>query len=116
MVEITDSGYPKKDEIIHASDVGKTFTGIKTTPSSSDNIKTVYLTRRSDEDDKEVINYCVNTLESSSASTYVSVKAAKSSLQTLANEHHTHTSSSFTELSGWSITESPDKSLVFSVG
>lgn len=116
MAEITDSGYPKKDEVIHASDVGKTFTGIKTTPSSSDNIKTVYLTRRSDEDDKEVISYCVNTLESSSASTYVSVKAAKSSLQTLANEYHTHTSSNFTELNGWSIAESSDKSLVFSVG
>lgn len=113
---MADSGYPKKDEVIHASDVGKTFTGIKTTPSSSDNIKTVYLMRRSDEDDKEAINYCVNTLESSSASTYVSAKAAKSSLQTLANEYHTHTSSNFTELSGWSITESSDKSLVFSVG
>ena len=116
MAEIPESGYPKKDEVIHASDVGETFIGVKTTPSSSDNIKTVYLTRRSDEDDKEVINYCVNTLESSSTSTYVSVKAAKASLQTLANEHHTHASSDFTELSGWSITESSDKSLVFSVG
>ena len=30
MAEITDSGYPKKDEVIHASDVGETFADMAT--------------------------------------------------------------------------------------
>lgn len=114
---ITESGYPKKGEVIHATDVGKTFTGTTTTTSSSGNIKTVYLTRRDGTDAKEVINYCVNTLESSSTGAYstcMTVKAARASLSSRADVWHTHHTSDFSEFQGWSIQVDSSGRLVFS--
>lgn len=118
MAEITDSGYPKKDEVIHASDVGETFADMTTWALVGGPWKeyTKKLIRRNG-DEVSAINYIEGSLDSkASGRVFMSVGTAKSSLQTLANEHHTHTSSNFTELSGWSITESSDKSLVFSAG
>ena len=115
---MADSGYPKKDEIIHASDVGETFVGVTTSRSVFDSwtLYTASLTRRND-GLVPAIGYVTGSLdESTPEASFITIGTAKSSLQKLANEHHTHTTSDFTELSGWSITESPDKSLVFSVG
>ena len=115
---VTDSGYPKKDEIIHASDVGETFVGVTTSKSISDSwtLHAVNLIRRND-GTVPAIGYVTGSLdESTPGASFVTVGMTKSHLQNFANEYHTHTSSNFTELSGWSITESSDKSLVFSVG
>lgn len=114
---MADSGYPKKGEVIHASDVGETFVKVETT-AVIDPPRVLYIAELVRRDDTKVtaITYVSGSLDNTTESDFVDVGTAKSSLQTLANEHHTHTSSNFTELSGWSITESPDKSLVFSVG
>ena len=115
---MADSEYPKKDEIIHASDVGKTFVKVETVESSTDlwTLYTPSLVRRND-DVVDALTYVDGFLvDGIPGSAFMNVRTAKASLQTLANEHHTHASSDFTELSGWSITESSDKSLVFSVG
>ena len=116
---MADSGYPKKDEIIHASDVGKTFVKVKETIEFPTDLWTLYtpsLVRRND-DVVDALTYVDGFLvDGMPGSAFMNVRTAKASLQTLANEHHTHASSDFTELSGWSIAESSDKSLVFSVG
>ena len=117
---ITESGYPKKGEVIHAGDVASHFTDVSTPTSSSGNIKTVYLTRRNEKDaDKaEVINWCVNTLETSTTNTWptcVSAKAARAKLAEKASAQHTHPASQFTEFQNWSIQDnSSDGRLVFS--
>ena len=118
MAEITDSGYPKKDEVIHAGDVGETFADTATWVLVGGPWKEYMekLVRRNG-DEVSTISYIEGSLDSKApGGVFMSVGTAKSSLQTLANEYHTHTSSNFTELNGWSITESSDKSLVFSVG
>lgn len=115
---MADSGYPKKGEVIHASDVGKTFVKVGTYDFPAD-LWTRYtkeLVRRNDET-VDALTYIDGFLDSSvPGSLFMTVATAKSHLRALANEHHTHASSDFTELSGWSIIESSDKSLVFSVG
>ena len=114
---MADSGYPKKDEIIHASDVDKTFVGVVTTPdSSSDWTYKTSLVRRND-DVVDALTYADSFLDSDTpGSAFMTTRLARVQLSSFANEHHTHASSNFTELSGWLITESSDKSLVFSVG
>ena len=116
---MVDSKYPKKYEVIHAEDVGKTFTEAKPSTSSSGNIKTIYLTRRDGKDDAEVINYCVNTLETknsaSAPNTCMTVNAARDVLSSRADVRHTHKTSDFNELQNWSIeVDSSDGRLIFS--
>ena len=115
---MADSGYPKKGEIIHASDVGKTFVKVDAYDFPTDlwTMHTKELVRRNDETVDALI-YINGFLDNNvPGSTFMTIGTAKAYLQTLANEHHTHTTSNFTELSGWSISESSDKSLVFSAG
>ena len=47
---MADSGYPKKGEVIHASDVSETFVGVGTSKSISDSwtLHAVNLIRRND--------------------------------------------------------------------
>ena len=102
---MAESGYPKKDEIIHASDVGKTFVKVDAYDFPTDlwTRHTKELVRRNDETVDALI-YVDGFLDSSSpGSLLMTVGTAKASLQTLANEHHTHTSSDFTELNDWRI-------------
>ena len=114
---MADSGYPKKGEIIHASDVARTFVGVTTSKSISDSwtLHAVNLIRRND-GTVPAIGYVTGSLdESTPGASFVTVGMTKSSLQTLANEHHTHASSDFTELSDWRIRTdaSNTKDLVF---
>ena len=102
---MTDSGYPKKDEIIHASDVGRTFvkTDVSNFPAGPWTMYTADLVRRNDEV-AEALIYVAGSLDSSTpGSAFMTIGTAKSSLQNLANEHHTHTTSDFTELGAWRI-------------
>ena len=115
---MADSGYPKKSEVIHASDVGETFVKVETVKSPADlwTLYTPSLVRRNDTT-VDALTYVEGFLvDGIPESAFTNVRTAKAHLQNFANEHHTHTSSNFTGLSGWSITESSDKSLVFSVG
>lgn len=115
---MADSGYPKKGEVIHASDVGRTFVkvGAYDFPAGLWTRYTKELVRRNGET-VDALVYNDGFLDNSVPGTLLmTVATAKAHLQTLANEHHTHASSDFTELSGWSIAESSDKSLTFSVG
>ena len=102
---MADSGYPKKGEIIHASDVSETFVGVGTSKSISDSwtLHAVNLIRRND-GTVPAIGYVTGSLdESTPGASFVTVGMTKSPLQNLANEHHTHALSDFTELSGWRI-------------
>ena len=102
---MADSGYPKKGEVIHASDVGETFVGVTTSKSIFDSwtLHAVNLIRRND-GTIPAIGYVTGSLdESTPGAGFVTVGSAKAHLQTLANEHHTHASSDFTELNDWRI-------------
>ncbi len=102
---MADSGYPKKGEIIHASDVARTFVKVDAYDFPTD-LWTRYakeLVRRNDETVDALI-YIDGFLDNSvPGSLLMTVATAKAHLQTLANEHHTHTSSDFTELNDWRI-------------
>ena len=94
---MADSGYPKKGEVIHASDVDKTFVGVVTTPdSSSDWAYKTSLVRRND-DVVDALAYVDSFLASDApGSAFMTIRLAGVQLSSFANEHHTHTSSDFT--------------------
>ena len=101
---MADSLYPKKGEIIHASDVGETFVGVVTTPdSSSDWAYKTSLVRRND-NVVDALTYADGLLASDTpGSAFMTTRLARVQLSGFANEHHTHTSSDFTKLSDWRI-------------